>query len=148
MRILASFARRRRSNGGDGRVFGKLQMSVDTELPREEILGKLSFWAKEYRLKLMTPHLRFRLPDGSFSHSLYRSGFPLFSSPIFIEVDDSSRPLVISGWVQVPFFKWKLIETNAPGILTLIDLRRRGGFFCAELKKLLGGGRLAVEDPL
>ena len=110
-------------------MFGKLQMSVDTELPREEILGKLSFWAREYRLKLMTPHLRFPFPDGSFSNSLYRSGNPLFSAPIFIEVDDSSRPLVISGWVQVPFFKWKLIETNAPGILTLIDLRRREASF-------------------
>ena len=109
-------------------MFGKYETLVNTQLDNNLIVNALEKWSMDNNLSEVY------CSDG---YKKYRFGSPFLSNPIYIEINFDEKPIKIVGWVQtlIPFFRWKLIKTEKRSFGSKIDYRRKGGYFCYQLKQ-------------
>lgn len=111
-------------------MLGKYQLTINTNFDPTSIIHKIEQWSEENNL------VEVKCPNGKRK---YRYGSPFISNPIYIEIDLGSNPITITGWVQtlIPFFRWKLIKIEQQNIGTILDYRRKGGYFCFKLEEAI-----------
>ena len=111
-------------------MFGKYEFKINTQLDINSTSKMIEKWSKENNLTSV---------KSSDDIKKFRFGSPFISNPIYIEIDLNKKPLTVTGWVQtlIPFLRWKLIRTESHNTASKLDYRRKGGYFCYQLEKII-----------